>query len=749
MKQTLFAIIALLLIVFQTNYAQTKTTPRTISFQGVLTDTANHPYPNGKYQFVFRFFDSESGGNLLWESTPPESLQTENGTFSTQLGKNPPFSNSLKFDTQYWLSLQVNGIQMPKRMELTSVGRSISSGYSDSSIHSLYSDTARFAKSTTPQQYADSARISGTVPNNSITSSKILDGTIQTVDVASNFKAPFATTADTALHTPSTSLSENSVTSFHIQDGTIKGIDIENLTITTSKIDTASVTNSKIANGSITTEKIADGATTTNKIADNAINSFKLQSASVTADKILDSNITSSKIGRNAIGKNHIQDNAIETRHLSPTIKIPNADSISHIAASTQQEPFTLYPLNEVGGITLSSNPGLHNKRSTLQTRTSFFKILKDVNECLIDLVPGGSALQCGINKGLEVIGAIDIGISTYGYTYGVEASSSNGGTALYAHTNSGLAGKFDGNVKVNGDLTFTGSLSGSITASYANDADKLDGYHSSDFAFSSHNHFGSVWSGSGIGLTITSNNDYGILGQTSTGHGVRGYSNSSGYGVSGYSYSAYGGYFETGTTQQFALVARSNGGSSGANAFYATGYARIDGNLSIGGTISKGGGSFKIDHPLDPENKYLYHSFVESPDMKNIYDGVITLDEKGEANVELPTYFETLNKDFRYQLTCIGGYSQVYIAEEITDNHFKISGGKSGMKVSWQVTGIRKDAFAEKHRIIPEVEKEQENKGKYLYPKELGKSEEFGIEYQRIKKMESTPQQKEKSKYE
>ena len=62
---------------------------------------------------------------------------------------------------------------------------------------------------------------------------------------------------------------------------------------------------------------------------------------------------------------------------------------------------------------------------------------------------------------------------------------------------------------------------------------------------------------------------------------------------------------------------------------------AYLDGKVYIRGPLSKPGGSFKIDHPLDPANKYLYHSFVESPDMKNVYDGVIALDERGEALIE------------------------------------------------------------------------------------------------------------------
>jgi hypothetical protein len=139
-------------------------------------------------------------------------------------------------------------------------------------------------------------------------------------------------------------------------------------------------------------------------------------------------------------------------------------------------------------------------------------------------------------------------------------------------------------------------------------------------------------------------------------------------------------------------------------------------GNTSIVGAFSKASGSFKIDHPLDPENKILYHSFVESPDMKNVYDGLVVLDEKGEATVELPAYFEALNRDFRYQLTCIGGAALVYVSKEIHDNRFSIAGGKPGLKVSWQVTGIRHDAWANSHRIQVEVEKNPNEKGKLLY---------------------------------
>jgi hypothetical protein len=154
-----------------------------------------------------------------------------------------------------------------------------------------------------------------------------------------------------------------------------------------------------------------------------------------------------------------------------------------------------------------------------------------------------------------------------------------------------------------------------------------------------------------------------------------------------------------------------------------------FNGNVHITKILSKGGGAFKIDHPLDPENKYLQHSFIESPDMMNVYNGNVLLDENGEAVVELPEYFEALNCDFRYQLTCIGGFAPIYIAEKISDHRFKIAGGKRGMEVSWQVTGIRQDAYAKANRIVVEEDKSAEDRGYYLHPTAYGLPEEKGIE--------------------
>lgn len=129
--------------------------------------------------------------------------------------------------------------------------------------------------------------------------------------------------------------------------------------------------------------------------------------------------------------------------------------------------------------------------------------------------------------------------------------------------------------------------------------------------------------------------------------------------------------------------------------------------DVTILGSLSKGSGTFVIDHPLKPRTHLLYHSFVESPDVKNIYDGIVRLDENGEATIQLPSYFEALNRNFRYQFFPLDEpMPGLYIKQGVTNNHFTIAGGEPDGKVSWQVTGIRHDPYILANPIVPEVEK-------------------------------------------
>ena len=153
-------------------------------------------------------------------------------------------------------------------------------------------------------------------------------------------------------------------------------------------------------------------------------------------------------------------------------------------------------------------------------------------------------------------------------------------------------------------------------------------------------------------------------------------------------------------------------------------------GDVDVAGTFSKTAGTFKIDHPQDPANKYLIHSFVESPDMMNIYNGNITTDATGAATVTLPSYFEAENIDFRYQLTAIGTFAQAIVAKEISNNTFVINTDKPNVKVSWQVTGVRNDVYAQNHRVVAEVAKNEKERGRYRHPELYGLPNTMRINY-------------------
>jgi hypothetical protein len=225
---------------------------------------------------------------------------------------------------------------------------------------------------------------------------------------------------------------------------------------------------------------------------------------------------------------------------------------------------------------------------------------------------------------------------------------------------------------------------------------------------------FGISNTAAGFGVAGQSDQGQGVQGSTVTGVGVQGFAAGPGDAISG----IVAG-FATGRAAFFGGPVDIIGNTHiEGNLAGPHGDLQVDGDLHVGGTLSKASGSFRIDHPLDPRNKYLSHSFVESPDMKNVYDGVVVLDAEGGAVVSLPAWFQALNADYRYQLTALGAPAPgLYVAAEIADNQFRIAGGRPGGRVSWQVTGIRHDAWANTHRIVVEEDKPAAEQGKTAVP--------------------------------
>lgn len=190
-------------------------------------------------------------------------------------------------------------------------------------------------------------------------------------------------------------------------------------------------------------------------------------------------------------------------------------------------------------------------------------------------------------------------------------------------------------------------------------------------------------------------------------------------------------------TTQNLGInTCALNGGSSeniGIYSYAAGGLSNwagyFEGSINVTGSVVKSADKLRIDHPLDPENKYLNHSSVSSDEMKNIYDGIVVLDGSGKAIVVLPDWFEAMNSEYRYQMTAISAPGpNLFISKEVSDNSFEISGGTPGMKVSWMITGIRNDNFAKANHIRIEEEKSSKEKGYYINPDVFGMPAEKGI---------------------
>ena len=238
--------------------------------------------------------------------------------------------------------------------------------------------------------------------------------------------------------------------------------------------------------------------------------------------------------------------------------------------------------------------------------------------------------------------------------------------------------------------------------------------------------------SGGGAGPAVhgTSDDGVGVSGVSGSTDATRGLTFGNGYGHSSLHFSAQPGGGVLGVSVlgsgvegfTFASI-RNNPDVAAVRGQSANGFAGLFvGRVRVTGFLQKAGGGFTVDHPTDPKNKFLSHSFVESPEMLNVYSGTVTTNRDGVARVRLPAYFEALNRDFRYQLTVIGKFARAMVSEEIKDNEFVIRTDPGRVKVCWQVTGVRKDAWAEANRIPVEETKPKAERGRYLHPEVFGK---------------------------
>lgn len=324
------------------------------------------------------------------------------------------------------------------------------------------------------------------------------------------------------------------------------------------------------------------------------------------------------------------------------------------------------------------------------------------------------------VSTGIGVIGVGNNGSSYYTTTTG-SGGAFSGKDGVYGHaTNAsgiGVIGVSNSGTYISVSNGSGGSYTGyhgivakGNSATYGNGVIGIGNNSSSYYTFSDgagHHGSGGAFTGTGCGVyaVATRNNNYSI--------GVYGYydgagSGRNGIGVKGVAKANSGrGYGVYGKGNKYGVYANGNLGASGTK-------------------------SFVIDDPLDPENKILKHYTIESNEVLNMYRGVVQLDGNGEAQVTLPGYFTAININYSYTLTSIGVPAPgLYIKEEIDeDGKFRVAGGKPDQKVSWVVYADRNDRYMQKYREreTDVIEKDENEKGKYIMPELYNQPPEKGI---------------------
>jgi hypothetical protein len=199
-----------------------------------------------------------------------------------------------------------------------------------------------------------------------------------------------------------------------------------------------------------------------------------------------------------------------------------------------------------------------------------------------------------------------------------------------------------------------------------------------------------------------------------------------------GYGAVFYGGGADNNTDAGDGMAVYAGDGNNGQLTYSAYFNSSID----VGGDVYSSVHASKIDSPLDPANKYLVHAAVQSSEMMNIYSGNVTTDELGIATVSLPDWFEAENGDFRYQLTTIGRDAHAWVSQEVANGQFKIATNATNVKVSWQITAVRQDAYAKAHPLVAEQVKPAKERGFYQHPELFGQPKEKQTEWGRHPKM-------------
>jgi hypothetical protein len=699
----------------QTSSAKSAVVPRRVNFSGKATD-AQGKVIVGMAGATFAIYKEESAGSPLWLET--QNIQADaKGSYTVQLGASKPDGLPLDLFSSgeaRWLGVSINGGAEQPRVLLLSVP------------YALKAADAETIGGLPPSAFvlAGPANAAGVVAASS-SSSSAADGLPPALGGS-------GTLDFVPLWTPNGSTLGNSVI-FQSGSGSAVKVGI-NITKPASTLD---VNGAEIVRGNLSlpakgaATSVAGRTSQSETLTASAFNTgigaavpenLRWQAEPVgnnTASTSASLNLLSSS-GANPFSETGLKIGSDGLIKFASGQTFPGSGTVSSVGLSAPGSDFTVSgsPIATSGTLALNwaVAPTSANTANAIVKRdgggsfsagsitTVSLTASNPAGLAIVGTTAAPSGAVAGVNNGTSAVSDGVDGVTSSAAASGVAGINTNGGvgvyatggTAVYATGSTGLYA-FGSAYGVQAQATAPNSIGGDF-----------HGYTAA---------FGSGLSGTDAIVAIGGNGD-------TTSSGTFGNAGINGQGGGGTALDGPGGVFFGGS---------GSFGGDGIDAYPGSEYAAyFGGDVDISGTIYTGAKDFKIDHPLDPANKYLYHASVESSEMMNIYTGNITTDSQGEATVHLPEWFEVVNTDFRYQLTVMGQFAQAIVARKIQDHAFTIRTSAANVEVSWQVTGVRQDAYAKAHPLVVEKEKEERLRGYYLHPELYGAPQDKQIEWAR-----------------